>query len=61
MCACIIHNLYIYLCRFLTSDLRVVCPSLKEYNLYQDLQEIEYMELNKTINEYEAEQNRRVG
>lgn len=46
--------------RFVTPDLHVVCPSVKDYNSYQDLQEIELMELNKTVNKYQAEQKRRV-
>lgn len=46
--------------RYITSDLHVICHSLKEYNAYRNFLEFEFMKLRKQQEDEVKERERKV-
>ena len=53
-------NFMISMHRYITSDLHVICHSLKEYNAYRNFLEFEFMKLRKQQEDEVKERERKV-
>ena len=58
----VLNYLISFICRdsYVTSDLHVVCHSLKEYNAYRNFLEFEFMKLRKQQEDEVKERERKV-